>query len=149
MINKRAQAALEFMTTYGWALMVTAIALGGLSYLVSTDAFIGDACYTGNAPLSCTDYALSLDTLNLKMKNNVGREITQIAVSCEYDGNTGTGTAAVPLTVLPGSNFEISCTNIPGLTVTKKAKVTFSLIYRETDRLFNSSADGYVVLLPG
>jgi len=148
-MNKRAQASLEFMTTYGWAIMVTAIALGGLSYMISTDMFVGNTCYMGSAPISCADYALSLTDLNLKLQNNIGREIREISIECDYDGNAGTGSEVYPAVVPPGSPFEINCTGIPGLNDLQKAKVRFSLIYRETEKSFNSSAEGYIILQPG
>ena len=32
MINKKSQAALEFIMTYGWAILVVLVAIGALAY---------------------------------------------------------------------------------------------------------------------
>lgn len=55
MMNKRAQAALEFLMTYGWAILVVLAAIGALAYfgVLSPTNFVPERCVTSNAAVSC------------------------------------------------------------------------------------------------
>ncbi|GEM_PF-3571866 len=55
MFNKKGQAALEFLTTYGWAFLVILVMIGALSYfgVLNPEAYIPEACNFG-AVLSCS-----------------------------------------------------------------------------------------------
>ncbi len=55
MKNKKAQAAMEFLMTYGWAILVVLIAIGALVYFgaLSPEKNISDRCIL-SAPLSCS-----------------------------------------------------------------------------------------------
>ena len=54
---KRAQAAMEFLTTYGWAFLVILLVIGGLSYFNVFDfkRVLPDGCEINNPKLSCGD----------------------------------------------------------------------------------------------
>ena len=65
--GKKAQAAMEFLTTYGWAiiiLLVIIVALAGLGVFrgPKTPSFC-----TSQAPIACTDVKISGTTLTLGM----------------------------------------------------------------------------------
>jgi uncharacterized protein (UPF0333 family) len=55
-MKKRGQAAMEFLMTYGWAILIVLVALGALYYL---GLFDSDSKSTGScslpAPLLCKD----------------------------------------------------------------------------------------------
>ncbi len=55
MFRKKGQAALEFLTTYGWAFLVILVMIGALSYfgVLNPDAYIPEACNFGSV-LSCS-----------------------------------------------------------------------------------------------
>lgn len=55
MVNKRAQAALEFLMTYGWAILVVLAAIGALAYfgVLSPSNFVPERCVTSNPATSC------------------------------------------------------------------------------------------------
>ena len=58
MMFKKGQAAMEFLMTYGWAILVVLIAIGALAYfgVLNPNKFIGDRCTvsTGSG-LFCED----------------------------------------------------------------------------------------------
>ncbi|MBU0536316.1 MAG: hypothetical protein KKE20_05085 [Nanoarchaeota archaeon] len=60
MSKKRAQAAMEFMLTYGWAILVVLVVIAGLSYfgVLSPSALLPDKC-NFQVGLSCVDYSVS------------------------------------------------------------------------------------------
>ena len=57
---KKAQAAMEFLMTYGWALLAVLIVIGALAYLGVLDPtiLIPERC-TIAAPLNCEDFVVS------------------------------------------------------------------------------------------
>src|SRR3989344_3309999 len=66
MNNKRAQSAMEYLMTYGWAILVVLIALGALFYLGVFNPRTSNSC-VASAPITCTDvlFDQSADTLTL------------------------------------------------------------------------------------
>ena len=78
----KAQAALEFLTTYGWAFLIILIMIGTLAYfgILNPSKLLPNRCNFG-AEFQCLDYkivnglAAGDDTLNLRLKNSVGELI--------------------------------------------------------------------------
>lgn len=75
----RGQAALEFLTTYGWAFLVILVMIAALSYFGVLDAsrFVPDSCkLDGN--VECPSFALTYDDgvtdgiVQLEIQSNVG-----------------------------------------------------------------------------
>ena len=81
---KRAQAALEFLTTYGWAFLVILIMISALAYfgVLRPSRLLPDRCSFG-AEFECRDFQISQidDTVKVKLKNNVGGAITVNSMS--------------------------------------------------------------------
>lgn len=74
---KKSQAALEFLVTYGWALMIVLIMVGVIVYfgLLSPNNFISDSCDTGDE-LKCEDFGIYNNGVILQVRNNFGKDIT-------------------------------------------------------------------------
>lgn len=80
MSNKRGQAAMEFLMTYGWAIVVVLAAIGALAYfgVLSPQKLLPDRT-TFSAPLPNVDNAvvtLTGNTVQIAFKNNKGVDIT-------------------------------------------------------------------------
>ena len=75
----KAQAALEFLTTYGWAFLVILIMISALAYfgVLKPSKLLPDRCSFG-AEIGCQDYMLDLsgDQVLLRLKNNLAEVIT-------------------------------------------------------------------------
>ena len=97
-MEKRAQAAMEFLTTYGWALLVAIVVIGALAYfgVLSPGKFVPDSCQmTGQ--VSCVAMDVSSDTddpdatrendykLKFSIQNNAGKVIHLTEVSALGD----------------------------------------------------------------
>jgi hypothetical protein len=79
--NTKAQGAMEFLMTYGWAFLVILIMIGALAYfgILSPTKLLPDKCLF-TTPLACTGgelsiYKLTDGTLRLKLTNNFGTSI--------------------------------------------------------------------------
>jgi hypothetical protein len=67
MINKRAQAALEFLTTYGWAFLVILIMIGALSYfgVFSLENHVPESSNIGTGAVKGgNDFSIAYDSAN-------------------------------------------------------------------------------------
>ncbi|MBW2976227.1 hypothetical protein KY347_02155 [Candidatus Woesearchaeota archaeon] len=92
-MRKKSQVALEFLTTYGWAILVILIMISALSYfgILSPSKLLPERCSFGSEFI-CEDFAL--DTLDnpkegvfrLKLTNNIGETITIDSIVVESSG---------------------------------------------------------------
>lgn len=79
---KRSQAALEFLTTYGWAFLVILIMIGALAYfgILKPSKLLPERCNFGSE-IDCQDFQIKYGTtgldgeLRLRLKNNIGEAI--------------------------------------------------------------------------
>lgn len=80
---RRGQAALEFLTTYGWAFLVILVMIGALAYfgILSPDRFLPERCNVG-PEFSCDEYRVVETTgdLEIRFTNNLGQTIQNINI---------------------------------------------------------------------
>lgn len=71
---KKAQGALEFLMTYGWAFLVILIMIGALAYfgVLSPNKFLPERCNFGSQFL-CKDYQMTPTEVTLRLQNNLGQ----------------------------------------------------------------------------
>ena len=130
MMNKKAQAALEFIMTYGWAILVVLVAVGALAYfgVLSPDRFLPSKC-TLSAGLACVDHKVANDAvtasggkIQFRITNSLGYDIDTILVKVGECGDSAKTTACCaadtalvsspnPLTLPNGEsgNFIVVC----------------------------------------
>ena len=94
MINRKGQAALEFIMTYGWAILVVLVAIGALAYfgVLSPDKFLPSKC-TLQSGIACLDNKATATSLSIVVKNSLGYDVTIDAVKaqqCTAQANLGT-----------------------------------------------------------
>jgi hypothetical protein len=92
--GRRSQAALEFLMTYGWAILVVLIVISALAYfgVLNPQALVPAKC-TLTTGLSCKDYQVSAgsQTIRLKIANGMGTGILINNISVvPTSGNTAT-----------------------------------------------------------
>lgn len=80
-IARRSQAALEFIMTYGWAIMVVIVAIAALAYfgVLNPDRFLPSKC-TLPAGIACLDHLASGSAILVTLKNSLGYDITSVTV---------------------------------------------------------------------
>ena len=79
MKNKKGQtiSGVEFLTTYGWAILAALIAIGTLAYFgfLNPVNLLPSNCDFGNQ-VDCVEYEMFDNaTLNIKLRNNFGKDI--------------------------------------------------------------------------
>ncbi|HLP79060.1 MAG TPA: hypothetical protein VK158_00335 [Acidobacteriota bacterium] len=100
MINKKAQSALEFLTTYGWAFLVILIMIGALSYFGVLDParFLPDKC-VATTGFACLEVRVTSATptagtghIMARVVNGGGKTITLDNLTDNYVVVSGSGT---------------------------------------------------------
>ena len=94
MVNKRGQAAMEFLVTYGWAILMILILIAAISYfgVLNPKKLIPDRC-TFSPEIECIAHSVTVtsgdSTLRLRLKNNIGELITVSSIGLSSEGSTG------------------------------------------------------------
>ncbi|PIZ51243.1 hypothetical protein COY27_04445 [Candidatus Woesearchaeota archaeon CG_4_10_14_0_2_um_filter_33_13] len=92
---KKGQAAMEFLMTYGWAILVVLVAIGALAYfgVLSPSKFLPSSCTIGPG-MGCDDFKVTTTDVQLVLRNGLGESLTATNVSisgctasAEADGN--------------------------------------------------------------
>jgi len=90
----KSQAALEFLTTYGWAFLVILVMIGAIAYfgIFNPSKLLPNRCNFG-PEFPCLDYQIkdlgaNTDELRLRMKNTGGDKIDVSSISIEKDDGT-------------------------------------------------------------
>lgn len=73
--NNKGQSALEYLMTYGWALVVIVVVVAALVLLVGNPGQSGDTCSGPGANLNITNQELTTTGWQLKASNISGRQI--------------------------------------------------------------------------
>lgn len=81
--SKQSQAALEFIMTYGWAILVVLVAIGALAYFGVLDPgkFLPSRC-TLPVGIGCVDHYAdsSVSEIGVTLKNSLGYDATTVSV---------------------------------------------------------------------
>jgi len=148
---KRAQAALEFLTTYGWAFIVILVMIGALAYfgVLSPSKITPNRCIV-EAGFECKDFRIGDTTINILINNRKGEGMTVHDVTVTSDAgivDDVTCTPAGDTTV--GSDQQLTITCDGGATSLlashgSKVKVDFSINYTMARGTYSQIAEGSV-----
>ena len=89
--QRKSQAAMEFLMTYGWAILVVLAAIAALAYfgVLSPEKFLPEKCILAPG-LACVSHKVEPTQTILILSNGLGRTI--IVNSLQVGGCTGTFT---------------------------------------------------------
>ena len=105
MMNKKSQAALEFIMTYGWAILVVLVAIGALAYfgVLNPDRFLPSKC-TLQSGIACLDHKATATTLTVVAQNSLGFDITVTDVKASQC----TAQTGLSVTVPNGAQYPVT-----------------------------------------
>ena len=146
--RKRAQAAMEFLMTYGWAILVVLIAIGALAYfgVLNPDRFLPEKCVvsTGSG-LFCDDYSAAPAAVTLRFKNLLTEEVTVSYIDLNLTGETcGPDTAFTTATISPDATTDFAYDGCTTLVSGDKVKGDIFITYTPAGGL-SKSATGSIV----
>jgi len=145
--HKKGQAAMEFLMTYGWAILVVLAAIGALAYfgVLSPDRFLPEKC-TLPSGVACLDFTGTSTLVTLVIQNSAGFDMQNVAVainSSVTNGNFGC-TQATGTTLVDGQKDTFSCTSLglaPG-----KFKGTLNINYLNAQTGMTHTKAGELIL---
>lgn len=130
--KKKGQAAMEYLMTYGWAILAVVI-VGGVLYYYGV--FEPDLPNQGcpNQPVAVEGNAWEVDSgepadLRMSPRNNAGEEIT--IMEAEVDGTTWTG--EIPLSIGDQSDQEIQITGFGNVSSGDQVDLDVTFTYNGT-----------------
>src|SRR3989338_8170279 len=98
-MKKKGQAALEFLMTYGWAILVVLVVIGALAYfgVLNPSILLPEKCTFG-AGLGCQDFLITSESgaansVALVLENGLGssinvQKVTLTPVGASINGGT-------------------------------------------------------------
>ena len=150
---RKGQAAMEFLMTYGWAILVVLAAIGALAYfgVLSPDRFLPDKC-TATPPFTCTQFKVQqtgTPQVQLFLQNSAGVDMSAVNVSLTCnDGATATGGVNGGIQQINASangdnkGVWFSCTTAPATGL--RWKGNFTIAYQKTGESVVHSATGSI-----
>lgn len=122
-MNKKGQAAMEFLMTYGWAILVVLVAIGALAYfgVLSPEKLLPEKCLipTGSG-LFCDKNLVSANVatatvpanVKIRIKNSLADTVTVTAIA--ISPTCGTETPYTNRTIAPdvSEDFTVTCTGL-------------------------------------
>jgi hypothetical protein len=137
-MNRKAQAATEFLMTYGWAILVVGVAIAALAYfgVLSPTRFLPSKC-TFPSGVACIDHKVSATEVTMILQNSLGYTI--VVDSLNLTDASGCY-SAYSTQMLNGeqATFTITCTNTAG----EKFKSDMDLLFTRTDTNLTQSWQG-------
>ena len=135
MMRKQGQAALEFLTTYGWAFLVILIMIGALAYFGVLDPakFLPQRCQFGTE-LQCQRFTLD-STQNLsrfELRNALPDPVYINSVQYKYpEEETWRSCRALSstVTIKRETSGTVVCDDMAGLNSGTKQRVQFRVAY--------------------
>ena len=127
MKEKRGQAAMEFLMTYGWAILAAVIVIGVLASfgVFSPSKYVPTKCIL-SAPLGCVAVAADTGGVDIEVRNGAGGSIDIDTIT--LTGCTGTVAPGLPVTMIDQNVtvYNINCTLIAGEKFQGDLTVTYT-----------------------
>lgn len=139
MKQKKGQAAMEFLMTYGWAILAAIIAIGALAYFgVFNAGNLGGGKAAVSTPLYLNAWNVQTTGVNLEVRNDAGERIEIQSVYVEGCGTNGTA-----MNVSTGSMqvYNVGCTLVSG----ELLRGDIRIIYKKAGSNLDLSSPGNIV----
>ena len=127
---KKGQSAMEFLMSYGWAILVALAAVAALAYfgVFSPERNLPESCifFPG---LGCTDHKVDTDGITLVVVNGMGKSVTGFQVTVLGDRACG-GDSSTPVDINNGEQvvITVTCTEKPvtGMKVIRDLQLSYN-----------------------
>ena len=124
--NKKGQAAMEFLMTYGWAIMAAIIVVGVLWFIIGNPANLAGNRFTVSNPFVQKGLSLNDTTVSINILNGQSESVTieGIAMSSALCTNL-----VISITVPAGDEqrFDILCDSTTGDRFNSDLTITYTV----------------------
>jgi len=144
-MKRRGQAAMEFLMTYGWAILAAIIAIGVLAYfgVFSPGQYIGSSAIV-TAPFYANAWNVDATSVNIELQNNGGETlvIERIALTDLNGADSCTAIGQqLPLNSGNTAAYSITC---QGLVAGETFKADVSITYSKVGSSLNLTSTGSI-----
>lgn len=147
---KKAQAAMEFLMTYGWAILVVLVAVGALAYfgVLSPDNFLPNRC-TLPAGVACIDHEATnflgagFGEIYVALRNGLGYDMQTVSISVS-DCGSATSTSLIK----NGDKYAFSATQC-SITVGQRYSGQINVTYTNSATSLQHTVKGTLVTKVG
>lgn len=147
-MSKRSQAALEFLMTYGWAIIVVLVVIGALSYfgVFNPRNLLPSKCVV-QPPFTCQDSVRGNDGIGMLLQNSAGEGITINSLTFTSDAINGTCSSGTISAYLNGGDQAFIYAKDPACVITTtKGKMKFNVnIGYTTQRGMTHTIQGSII----
>lgn len=152
--NKKGQAAIEFLTTYGWMLLLVVVIIGAMSYygFGNVKSAVPSSCYMGQK-FDCKSFALftnggvGFELVNLEEKAiNVSKVLVKYPSEDHYYEANFSSNPYNPFNVGDSIIVYVAPKGVPSDFISGKDKVEVRLIYTyDEPEALTKSATGEII----
>jgi len=122
----KAQAAMEFIMTYGWAILVVILAIIALTYfgVLNPENYLKERCIPASG-IKCVDHKAESFGVTLKLENNMGNDILIKKIQLVDERNCNIGVFNTSLQDGEEGLFFIDCTLLEGNLVSSDMEISY------------------------
>ena len=120
---------MEFLMTYGWAILVVLIAISALAYfgVLNPSRFLPESC-TLVPGLSCVDHVANANgDIQLHIQNGMGQDLKVFSVNAIVDGAACTPDGMDPFPDSVDNTFVVNCAG--GFTEGSRLKADIEITF--------------------
>jgi len=139
-MKKRGQAAMEFLMTYGWAILAAIIVVGVLWYLIGNPANLVGNNFQISAPLVANAMALNTSDIQLEIRNGAAETITVTSIvvgSCSSSPDTAVSAGSLQA-------FSVNCSQNSGDRVNYDVTISYTTSGSSVTQQATGSVSGRV-----
>lgn len=143
MKDKRGQAAMEFLMTYGWAILAAVIVVGVLWYMIGNPANLAGNEFQVSQPLTQNAMSINESHVVLEFRNGLSEEITvQNITFHDADCNGMLSNQTVPASDLTDPPISINCDS--ELESGERFNSEIAIEYKKTGSEVTETASGSI-----
>lgn len=138
--NKKGQVAMEFIITYGWAILVILIAIGGFIYIAPhKDSITKGRCIFSPAT-PCLGSVLT-ENLTVVLKNGLGQTLYNLTANITSPTNIRCNVSNI--TFNPDDKLTIRCNNNIA-KISSESKVKMTVTYKKVKNGYDQVSSGEI-----
>lgn len=145
-MKKKGQAAMEFLMTYGWAILAAVIVVGVLWYLIGNPSNLAGNNFQLSAPLSSNAMSLSTAGVELEFRNGEATSINVTSIAFADESTCDQDFSGSPIQFAAGQlgNLTAGCTLISGDRFNSGVTITYVKSGSSLSQIATGSVSGTV-----
>lgn len=137
---KKGQAALEFMLSYGWAILTVMVVIGAIAYIVPNTKSLTRTKCSFPPQMPCAGAKLDVGNLTLSLRNGAG--VTVNGVTAKVISPKQQDCVVSKTTLKAEEQFFIYCANNNSMNIRDDTKFRVTVTYMKALGSYNQTLTG-------